>query len=142
MKKLLTIILAVALILPAAALADDPYIVRHYTLHIDGVRANSSSGKGGSAVFDFDSFTADLYLTADLEHGYYMETTSASGIFLNSGMTQVRLVEVGGNLYLADGAGNNRPAKYDEAGDLWINYGRGFYRFQLVEPFSVYSDWK
>lgn len=140
MKKLITVILILALILPAAALAADSYLVEHYALLIDAESAKT--GKDASP-FDFDSLTIDLYMTADQEHGYLNITRSVYGVFLNDGMIQVRLVDIDGSLYIVTGSGDNFPVrKDDETGDMWIAYGASFFRMHRVEPFNLYSDWQ
>ena len=55
MKKLITIILILALLLPAAALADDPYIEKHYVLQLERVGT-----KIDSSLFNFDTIAIDL----------------------------------------------------------------------------------
>ena len=142
MKKLTALLLILALAMPAAALAEDLYIVKHYTLHINAVLANASTGKSDTRLFDYDSFTADIYLTSDPGHGYYFETKCVAGIFVNSGMIPVRFVDIGNGMRMADGGGNSWPFKYDEEADeVWIDYGRGYFRFQPVDVFSIYEDW-
>ena len=67
MKKLITIILILALALPALALAesDGPlYVNKHYTMHLDSHENGFVSGKGGR-IFTFDSYTLDLYLMTE-----------------------------------------------------------------------------
>lgn len=142
MKKLISVLLILALLLPLAALADDFYIARHYSLHINAHTGKTTSPKGGS-MFDFDSVTMDLFLTSDGENGYMIETTCTSGIFFSSGIYQVRLVTVGGNSFIVDNNGNNYAVTFDENGtDLWLNTSRGLFRFRLVEYMDPFTDWK
>ena len=142
MKKLLTLLLILALLLPAAALAEDhdPFrIVKHYSLHIDSYAGSAMPAKGGS-VFDFDSETYDLYLASDGVPGYLITTTCTTGFFINSGMSKVSVVTLNGQTFLLDPAGNHINIMYDENGDLWIDLGLHYYRMHLVDHFSLYYD--
>lgn len=142
MKKLVTIILILALLLPAASLADDLCIARHYTIHIDGT-SPALRTQYGSRLFDYDSFTMDLFLTNDLVNGYMFQTQYTSGIFLNSGMIQCKIATVMDQKYLVNGSGDNFPImEDDESDDLWINFGRGYFRMHLVDIFNSGTDWK
>jgi len=140
MKKLITLILILAMILPAAALADDPFrIVQHYSLHIDSYAGSAMPPKGGT-IFDFDSETYDLYLASDGETGFLISTTCTSGYFINSGMSKVSIVTLNGQTFLLDSAGNHTNIMYDENGELWIDMGLHYYRMHLVENFNMYYD--
>ena len=143
MKKLITMLLILAILLPAAALAEDNYrIVKHYALLIDSHAGDAVPPKGGS-YFDFDSLTLDLFLASDDKTGYIIETQCISGIFFNNGMKKVTLVEMNGNTYLVDDAGNHINLQTDENGDLWIDFGIGYYfRMRPVDHVSVYKDRK
>ena len=142
MKRLITIILILAMIVPAAAVADAVYIARHYAIHIDATAPSLMTPTGGR-LFDYDSFTMDLYLANDLENGYMFQTQYASGIFLNSGMIQCKIATIQDKKYLVNGSGDNYPIMDDdETGDLWIDFGRGFFRMHLVDTFSAGTDWK
>ena len=142
MKKLITLILILALALPAIALADDPFrITKHYSLHIDTYAGDAMTAKGGK-VFDFDSETYDLYLASDGTTGYLISTTCTAGLFINSGMAKVSVVDLNGQMFLLDDAGNHRNIMYDEDGDLWIDMGFHYFRMQLVDHVSIYEDMK
>ena len=142
MKKLITAILILALLLPAAALAEDLCIARHYAIHIDGTSPALKTQNGGR-LFDYDSFTMDLFLTNDLVNGYMFQTKYISGVFLNSGMIQCKIATVQDQKYLVNGSGDNFPImEDDESDDLWINFGRGYFRMHLVDIFKSGTDWK
>ena len=142
MKKLIVLILFLALAVPAISLADEPlYIDKHYTLFINSHEGLFVSGKGGK-IFTFDSYTLDLYLCSDQKTGYMIETTYADGIFLNSGMAKVSLVDFRGTLRIVDDAGNNFPVEWDENGrDLWVSLDRGNFRMHLIDPIDGSADW-
>lgn len=138
MKKLITIVLILAMLLPAAACSESLRVVRHYSLLIDSATTASNSGN----MFDFDSLTVDLFITSDENLCYYIETTCIAGIFVSGGAVACRMIERGDTMMLVDESGNSRPIRKDESsGDLWIDIGRGFFRMRLVEPFDIYSDW-
>lgn len=143
MKKLITIIMILALTLPALALADDPmYIDKHYSLFINSHDGQFVSGKGGR-IFTFDSYTADLFLSSDGKTGYLIETTYVDGIFLNNGMSKVSLVEIGNKTALVYENGDNIEIERDENGrDLWMKMSRGFFRMRLVDPVDASEDWR
>lgn len=142
MKKLIALILFLALAVPAISLADEPlYIDKHYSLFINSHEGLFVSGKGGK-IFTFDSYTLDLYLCSDQKTGYMIETTYADGIFLNSGMAKVSLVDFRGTLRIVDDAGNNFPVEWDENGrDLWVSLDRGNFRMHLIDPIDGSADW-
>ena len=143
MKKLLTLILILALALPALAIADDPlYIDKHYSLFINSHDGQFVSGKGGR-IFTFDSYTLDLYLCSDQKTGYLIETTYVDGIFLNSGMSKVSLVDIGNKTMLVYENGDNMEIERDENGrDLWIKMSRGLFRMVLIDPIDASADWR
>ena len=140
MKKLITLILILALALPALALADDAFrITKHYSMHIDSYAGDAMPPKGGK-MFDFDSETVDLYLASDGTTGYLISTTCTAGLFINSGMAKVSVVDLNGQMFLLDDAGNHRNIRYDEDGDLWIDMGLHYYRMHLVDHVNMYRD--
>ena len=140
MKKLITAILILALLLPAAALAGNNRIVEHYTVLIDA--ETTKTGKGASP-FDFDSLTIDLYLSSEEGQGYLNIARFIQNIYLNDGMIPVSLVDIHGTTYIVNGAGTNiRLRKDEETGDLWIEYGSNFLRMHRVEPFLLHADYE
>ena len=141
MKKLITIILIMALLLPAAALADDTFrITEHYTVLIDGRADEAKSAKGDRIFTDFDSKTIDLYLASDSVTGYYIETTCIYDTFINSGMCKIKKVELNGQQMLVDDAGNSISIITDEDGNIWINVGQLYVRMKKAEPVNTYYD--
>ena len=144
MKRLTAIFLFMVMLLSAAvSIADETFsIVRHYTLNINGNSGQLVSGKGGK-VFDFDSFTVDLYLDEEGKNGYYIETSCVDGIFLTSGMDKIRILDSMGKLRIVFGSGENIPVEWDEDNQsVWIQFSRGWFRLQLVPSFDMYTDWK
>ena len=143
MKKLISVLLILALLLPLAALADDFYIARHFTLHINAHTDETHAVKGGSMFKDFDSLTMDLFLSADGKSGYMLETQCVSGLFVSSGVYQVSLVTIAGRDYLLDNTGDRYPVAFDENGsDLWLTTSLGTFRFHLVESMNPLTDWQ
>ena len=135
MKKLITIILILALLLPAAALADDPYIEKHYVLQLERVGT-----KIDSSLFNFDTIAIDLLLMADGETAYYMETRCYGGLFLSNGMIKMRVEEYKGETYLVDAVGNYRMIRLNEETDeAEIDFGYGYYQMTLIEPIYIYQ---
>lgn len=138
MKKIIAIILILAVILPSAALSEELYIAKHYSILINSHEL--ITGKG-SASFDFDSLTIDLYIKGDGESGYLNITRCIAGIFLNDGMLPVRIVTIGGEKYIVSDSGSNLTLREDEgSNDLWISYGNSYFKLHYVEPFNLYSD--
>ena len=145
MKKLITIILILALALPALALAESEgplYVEKHYSLHIDS-HDNGFNYGNGSRLFTFDSYTLDLYLMSDQKNGYLMETTCIDGIFLSSGTMEVKLVDFNGALRIVYSGGNYLTAEWDENGeDLWVTLDRGAFRMHPVAKAHYSNDWR
>jgi len=146
MKKLLSIILAVALILPAAALADDkPFrITAHYSMVLDSYDGRNRAAKGGAIYTDFDSFTIDLYLTSDEQIGYYVETFCAYDTFFSSGFEKVKIVNMAGDVRIVDDSGNSYMIRYDDQDPdaMWIKTKYGEMKLHKVESFNTYTDKK
>ena len=132
MKKLITIILILAMILPAAALADDYCITKHYAMHADII---DKAYKGGG--FSGDSITIDLYFMSDNETVYYMEARCFSGLFLCNGMLKMRIEWFGDEAYIVDSVGNYRMIKQVDD-TMMIDFGRGYQPMQLVEVIDIY----
>lgn len=140
MKRIVSLILILAMLLPAAALASNNRIVDHYTVLIDA--ETTKTGKGASP-FDFDSLTIDLYLSSEEGHGYLNIARFIQNIYLNDGMIPVSLVDINGTQYIVNGSGTNiRIRKDEETDDLWIEYRSHFLRMHRVEPFSLYADYE
>jgi hypothetical protein len=57
-------------------------------------------------------------------------------------MAKVSVVDLNGQMFLLDSAGNHINIMYDENGDLWIDMGLHYYRMQLVNHVSIYKDMK
>jgi len=142
MKKLITMILILALALPALALAEDEYyITDHYALHINDHSGNSTAVNGGR-MFDFDSMTVDLFITSEQGTAYLITTTCTSGVFLSSGVQKVRIVTIGDQSLIVNDSGDSMSLDWDEDGDLWIDFGLSYFRMQHVKNMDAYNDRK
>ncbi|MBQ1789367.1 MAG: hypothetical protein II008_04250 [Oscillospiraceae bacterium] len=145
MKKLLSLLLILALALPALALAESSeplYVNKHYAMHLDSHENGFASGKGGR-IFTFDSYTLDLYLMTDQKTGYLLETTCIDGVFLSSGTMEVKMVDFNGTLRIIYSGGNYLTAEWDENGeDLWITLDRGTFRMRPIEIINASNDWR
>ena len=145
MRKLITIILILALAMPALAMAESKGpldVEKRYSLHIDS-HDNGFNYGNGSRLFTFDSYTLDLYLMTDQKTGYLMETTCIDGIFLSSGTMEVKLVDFNGALRIVYSGGNYLTAEWDENGeDLWVTLDRGAFRMQPVAKAHYSNDWR
>ena len=145
MKKLITLLLILALALPALALADDekePYsIVKHFALHIDS-HAGDTMTVTGASIYEFDSLTIDLFMASDNKTCYVLQTECSSGFFFNSGMKKYTIYEYSDKLRIADGAGNYLSLQRGETEDeLWIDFGYGYFvRMQLVNHMNILTD--
>ena len=146
MKKLITLLLILAMALPAAALSesDGPlYVEKHLSLFIDSHDNGFNYGNGSGRLFTFDSYTLDLYMLSDQKTGYLMETTCIDGIFLSSGTQEVKLAEINGKLRIVYTGGNYFNAEWDENGeDLWITLDRGSFRMQPAKKAHYSNDWR
>ena len=148
MKKLLALILILALALPVLALAEDAegdepnlYIIKHFALHMDNP-GMFTYGKY-NPDFPYDSYTMDLYLASDMRTVYLVETSCASGLFINSGMSKAQLVTIGKETMILYENGDNFVVNWDENGrDMWIKMNIGMFRLRLVNPVDAEEDWR
>lgn len=142
MKKLITVILILVLLLPVLAIADTwpDRIIEHYSLLIDSHEGRAMTAVGSPIFGDFDSFTLDWYVLSDGKTGYILETECVSGVFLNHGVRKVTRVDRGGTSYLVDDDGNHLNIMTDDDGTVWIEFGYGYCRMQKVTPISAYTD--
>ena len=135
MKKLLVIALVLSLLLPASVFADDYRVAKHYALQLDQVHTGYNTNP-----LSFTSLTIDLFIMSDDATVYYLESQCVSGIFLCNGVRKMRLERLGDELMIVDGLGNYRMLKEDEeTEELWIDFGRGFMKMQLIEPEYTYE---
>ena len=141
MKKLITIILILALAVPALALADGFYITDHYALTINS-NADSAKMLYNTKIFDFDSKTVDLFFTSEEGTAYIITTTCISNIFFSSGMQKVKIVTLGGQTYVVDESGDHMALDWDENGDLWIDFGLSYFLMHHVENMDALHDRK
>lgn len=132
MKKLIAVILILAMVLPAAALADFGYIEKHYALH---AMITDMENKGEDMANN--SITIDLFIYSDGETVYYMESRVVAGVFLCNGMIRMKMEKLGDDLYIYDSSGNYRLLKEAE-GTMMIDFGRGYQPMQLVEMIDIY----
>lgn len=143
MRKLLAVILILALAVPAAVQAEDSFrITEHYTVMIDSKESGAKSAKGDRIFGEFDSKTIDLYLASDGVTGYYIETTCVYDTFINSGMHKVKKVDLNGRQMLVDDDGDNISIITDEDGTIWISIGQIYVRMRKIEHFNSYYDMK
>ena len=132
MKRLIAMILIIALAVPAAVLADYDYIEKHYALHAMII---DKENKGND--MPSNSITIDLYVSSDGETVYYMESRVTAGVFLCNGMIRMKMEQIGDDLYIYDSAGNYRELKEID-GIMMIDFGRGYQPMQLVEMIDIY----
>lgn len=134
MKRLITIILILALLLPAAALADN-YIDRHYAMHVKF--ANTFPGQGPALA---DSVTIDLYLSSDGETAYCLKTQCVSGLFLCDGMTKMSIQRYDDDdvFYCVDAVGHYLQLK-EEDDKLFIFFRDEFREMQLIDAIYIYQ---
>ena len=142
MKKLITVTLILALLLPAAAMTDAlPFrIVEHYTLLIDSHEVSQNAPFNSTVFTDFDSMTLDWYVASDGQTGYIMKTTCMAGVFFNHGIQKITRVDIGDKSYLVDDSGNHMNIMTDENGEVWIDFGLSYFRMQKVEHIDAYTD--
>ena len=132
-------LLCIFVLIPLFAFADRVALSEHYALFISGDAG--MAGKG--SLFEFDSFSADLYILDDGEKGYFCTSKCFSGLFITSGMVSVTLTDQDGVLYIVDNNGNYYTAIRDENGaDLWIDIEGYTFRMRPVQDLSYFEDVK
>ena len=138
MKKLITIILILAMILPAAAIAST-CVSDVYTLFIDADMYNRLYKSG----FDFDSMVFDLIVMSDGKTAYYSKQTWKNGMRTTTDVVECRITSDSSSFTLSFPDGSTLSGYYDpDQNGVWINLGgTAYFRFSSVHRYDVSEDY-
>lgn len=137
MKKLITIVLILALILPAAAIASN-CVSDVYTLFIDADMYNRLYNSN----FDFDSAVFDLIVMSDGKTAYYSKQMWSNGIRTTTDVVECRITSDSTSLTITFPDGSSFAGYYDDdQNGVWINLGgKAYFRFAPVHRYDVTED--
>ncbi len=142
MKKLITIFLILALVLPAAASAVN-HVTGVYTLFIDADTYNKIYGAG----FDFDSAIFELIVMSDGKTAYYSRQMWTDGIRTSTDVIECSISfgsETSDPICLSFPNGQVFDGYMDPAGNgLWLTLGgKSYFRFNHVPVYDISVDYK
>lgn len=138
MKKLLTMILALALILPVAASAAT-HVSEVYTLFIDAYTLNREYQAG----FDFDSMIFDLIVLSDGKTAYYNKQTWTDGIRTATEIVECGFSSDGDDFVIHFPNGDEFKGYFDPDGNgAWVNLGgTTYFRFSPAAHYDPVGDY-
>ena len=140
MRKLFVLFLILSLILPAAALAEDPdpivgywYIYADFDLYPEMKSISSVSFDNALSVYRFESSGVVYLLENDITNGTSTPTYTPAGKWTKNG-----------NDYEYDIIGMDHGTMVIEDDDLWISYQNNAFMMRLrrIYPFNFYKDYK
>jgi len=139
MKKLTTLLLVLAMILPASSYAVT-CVSEAYTLFIDADMYNKQYNAG----FDFDSAIFDLIFMSDGKTVYYCRQMWKQG--RHSSTDYIECVFSSGNdsftITFPDGSSFNGYFDPDQNG-VWLSLGgKSYFRFLPVARYNIDEDYK
>ena len=140
MKKLITVILILTLILPAtAAYGADLYVSSKYSTFVDAELYNAFFNAG----FNFDSQLIDLIIMSDFKTAYYSKEEWANGQRITTGMVKCDYAATSGKFTITFPNGEVFDGYYDDNGeDVWLNLGGAYFRLCPVHYFDISKDFK
>lgn len=140
MKKLITIILILAMLLPAAALAEDrdPIVGSWYMLYDKSLypemAANFSNTDLIIMIFSFQEDGTVIVTENDITNGVSKASGAVAGKW-----------EKGDPLYKYSILGMGQGDAYVDEGCIYLNIGtedqRGYFRMRKMEPMNPYADY-
>lgn len=138
MKKLIIIILILAMFLPEAASAGT-HVDNVYTLYIDAYMYNRTYGSN----FDFDSMIFDLIITTDGRTAYYCKQTWKNGIRTTTDMMECKITSNSDTFLLTFPTGEEMDGYYDPEGNgVWMNLGgKTYFRFVTIPSYDITKDY-
>ena len=142
MKKLITIILILALLLPAAASAVT-CVAGVYTLFIDADTYNREFNAG----FDFDSAVFELVIMSDYKTAYYSRQRWTNGVRDTTDVIECSISfgsEMSDPIYLSIPGSLAFEGYMDPDGNgLWLTLGgKSYFRFNKVPVYDISVDYK
>ena len=141
MRKLIAIILTIAVLLPVSALSVN-CVSEVYTLFIDADSYNRSFNAG----FDFDSMVFDFIIMSDKKTAYYSKQTWTNGIRTTTDVLECVLAytDTGEKFIIKFPTGEVLDAYYDPEGNgIWIALGKNaYFRFLPVQHYDVSKDYR
>lgn len=137
MKKLLTLILAVTLILPAASSAS-VCVSNVYTLFIDADTYNRQYGAG----FNFDSAIFDLVILSEGKTAYYCKQMWQNGVRTSTDYIECIFTSSGNTFTLTFKDGTVFDGYFDpDQNSVWICFGQNtYFRFSSVHRYDAVDD--
>lgn len=137
MKRLITIILILALILPATAIATN-CVSDVYTLFIDADMYNRLY----KSNFDFDSMVFDFIVMSDGKTAYYSKQTWTNGIRTTTDVVECSIVSDSSTFTISFPDGSSFAGYYDpDQNGVWIDLGGAYFRFAPVHRYDVSEDY-
>lgn len=139
MKKLITIIMAVALVFPAVAGAVT-CVSEVYTLFIDADLYNRTYAAG----FNYDSMVFDLIIMSDGKTAYYNKQKWVDGYRTTTDVVECVFSSDGETFKLTFPDRSVMDGYYDPDGSsLWLNLGqRTYFRFYPARRYDISIDYK
>ena len=139
MKKLITIILILAMLLPAAASAAS-YVYDVYNHFIDGNYYNRTFGSG----FDFDSMLFELIVMSDERTAYWSKQSWTDGIRSATDVIECKFSSNGSTFTISFPDGTEFDGFYDQDGNgVWVCLGSNtYFRFSPVHSYDAVEDYK
>lgn len=139
MKKLISVLLALAVLFSVSFSLADRCILDHYSLFVDGSFYNAFFNAG----FDYDTLMYDFYLYDDFTGGLLSKEQWSGGKRTSSGMIEVKYKSSGDSFSLVFDDGSSYEGYWDENGDdLWLDLGGAYFRFCPVHSFDIQKDFK
>ena len=138
MKKLIAIILILALLVPAVSSADLS-VLSCYSLFIDAEAYNSFFNAG----WDYDSMWVSVVIMSDGKTAYYQKEEWTDGERITTGLTKCAYSVNSGKFTLSFSNGEVLSGYYDENDeDMWLNLGGAYFRLCPVHYFYITKDFK
>ena len=138
MKKLIAIILILALLVPAVSSADLS-VLSCYSLFIDAEAYNSFFNAG----WDYDSMWVSVVIMSDGKTAYYQKEEWTDGERITTGLTKCAYSVNSGKFTLSFSNGEVLSGYYDENDeDMWLNLGGAYFRLGSVHYFLITKDFK
>lgn len=140
MKRFFTLLLILALVLPAAAYsAEREMLLAQYVLFIDGEFYNSFL----NADFGYDTLVFDVYFFSNFKGCYIHKQEWKDGLRKDYGVVKTTYVKDNDGFILVYEDGSYTLGKWDENGDdMWLDLNGGWFRLVPVHSFDIQKDWK
>lgn len=140
MKKLLTVVLILSILLPATVcFAEREMLLAQYVLYIDGNFYNSFFNAG----FDYDTLVFNVYFLSDFSGCYIHKQEWENGWRKDYSVVKTSYIKDGDGFKLVYEDGSFHSGKWDENGDdMWLDLNGGWFRLVPVHSFDIQKDFK